>query len=93
MMRALLAAPPPAAISFSPFICPSSPCEIGVSQFQSSTEMGGLHSSGLAMKLGAFITDPALCGDEFLGPSWSTWRIIARLYDSDAALLSRCKAW
>jgi hypothetical protein len=55
--------------------------------------MGGLHSSGLAMKLGAFITDPALCGDEFLGPSWSTWRIIARLYDSDAALLSRCKAW
>jgi hypothetical protein len=34
---------------------------------------------------GAFITEPALCGDEFLGPSWSTWRIIARLYDSDAA--------
>jgi hypothetical protein len=55
--------------------------------------MGGHHSSGLAMKLGAFITDPALRGDEFLGPSWTTWRIIARLYDSDAALLSRCKAW
>jgi hypothetical protein len=42
---------------------------------------------------GATRSDPALCGDEFLGPSWSTWRIIARLYDSDAALLSRCKAW
>jgi hypothetical protein len=72
---------------------PSYPCEIGVSQFQSSTEMGGLHSSGLAMKLGAFITDPAPCGDEILGPSWSTWRIIARLYDSDVALLRRRKAW
>jgi hypothetical protein len=40
------------------------------------------------MKLHAFITDPTLCGEEFLGPSWSTWRIVARLYDGDSALLS-----
>jgi hypothetical protein len=32
--------------------------------------------------------DPALCGDAFADPSWDTWRIIARLYDGDAALLT-----
>jgi hypothetical protein len=42
----------------------------------------------LRPKLHTFITDRSLCGEEFLGPSWSTWRIVARLYDGDAALLT-----
>ena len=40
------------------------------------------------MKLHEFMTTPALSGAEFLGPSWAMWRIIARLYDGDAALLT-----
>ena len=32
--------------------------------------------------------DAALCGDAFRGPSWETWRIIARLYDGDSELLT-----
>lgn len=40
------------------------------------------------MKLHAFMVDPALCGSEFAGPSWATWRVIARLLDGDAHLLS-----
>jgi hypothetical protein len=40
------------------------------------------------MKLHAFMTSPDLCGTEFLGESWRAWRIIARLYDGDAALLT-----
>lgn len=39
------------------------------------------------MKLHAFMTSPKLAGREFSGPSWSTWRIIARLIDGDAHLL------
>lgn len=34
------------------------------------------------------MTTPALAGAEFSGPTWSTWRIIARLIDGDAHLLS-----
>jgi hypothetical protein len=40
------------------------------------------------MKLFAFMHDPALCGDAFADPSWDAWRIVARLYDGDAALLT-----
>jgi hypothetical protein len=40
------------------------------------------------MKLYAFMHDPSLCGDAFAEPSWDTWRIVARLYDGDAALLT-----
>ena len=40
------------------------------------------------MKLYDFMHAPALCGDAFADPSWDTWRIIARLYDGDAALLT-----
>jgi hypothetical protein len=40
------------------------------------------------MKLFAFMHDAALCGDAFADPSWDTWRVIARLYDGDAALLT-----
>lgn len=40
------------------------------------------------MKLHAFMTTPELAGAEFSGPSWSTWRLIARLIDGDAHLLS-----
>jgi hypothetical protein len=35
-----------------------------------------------------FITTPELVGAEFNAPSWSTWRIIARLFDGDGHLLS-----
>ena len=34
------------------------------------------------------MTTPALAGAEFSGPSWATWRVIARLIDGDAALLT-----
>ncbi len=34
------------------------------------------------------MTSPELAGAEFSGPSWSTWRVIARLIDGDAHLLS-----
>ena len=34
------------------------------------------------------MTNPDLAGAEFSEPSWSTWRIIARLIDGDAALLT-----
>jgi len=40
------------------------------------------------MKLHDFMIDPAFCGDEFTGPSWASWRIVARLYDGDAELLT-----
>lgn len=39
------------------------------------------------MKLFAFMTSNKLAGPEFSGPTWSTWRIIARLIDGDAHLL------
>jgi hypothetical protein len=39
------------------------------------------------MKLHAFMTNPKLAGPEFSGPTWATWRIIARLIDGDAHLL------
>jgi hypothetical protein len=40
------------------------------------------------VKLYAFMTMPELAGAEFSGPSWATWRVIARLIDGDAALLT-----
>lgn len=40
------------------------------------------------MKLYDFMMNPTLCGLEFRHKSWSTWRIVARLYDGDAALLT-----
>jgi hypothetical protein len=40
------------------------------------------------IKLYAFATRKSLAGTEFSGPSWSTWRIIMRLVDGDAHLLS-----
>jgi len=40
------------------------------------------------MKLFDFMTNPDLCGSEFLGDSWAGHRIIARLYDGDAACLT-----
>ncbi|MGH8131897.1 MAG: hypothetical protein ACRETP_01485 [Steroidobacteraceae bacterium] len=40
------------------------------------------------MKLHDFMTTPELAGAEFAGPSWATWRVIARLIDGDAQLLS-----
>lgn len=39
------------------------------------------------MKLHDFMLDADLCGSEFAAPSWASWRVIARLYDGDAALL------
>ena len=36
------------------------------------------------MKLHQFMTTPKLAGKEFSGPSWATWRVIARLIDGDA---------
>ena len=40
------------------------------------------------MKLHEFMTDSAICGDEFLAASWRPWRVVARLYDGDGALLN-----
>lgn len=40
------------------------------------------------MKLYDFMTTPELAGAEFSGPTWATWRIIARLIDGDAACLT-----
>jgi hypothetical protein len=40
------------------------------------------------MKLHAFTTAPDLAGAEFLADNWATWRIIARLIDGDAHLLT-----
>src|SRR5262245_38155336 len=34
------------------------------------------------------MTTPELAGEEFSGPSWAIWRIIARLIDGDAHLLT-----
>src|SRR5580704_7806545 len=42
----------------------------------------------MKLKLHAFMTNPKLAGPEFSGPTWSTWRIIARLIDGDAHLLT-----
>lgn len=41
-----------------------------------------------AIKLHQFMSSPELAGAEFSGPSWATWRVIARLIDGDARLLS-----
>jgi hypothetical protein len=40
------------------------------------------------MKLHAFICDHELAGPEFSAPSWAAWRVIARLFDGDAHLLT-----
>jgi hypothetical protein len=40
------------------------------------------------MKLHTFMTSPDLCGNEFTAPSWASWRIVARLFDGDSALLT-----
>ncbi len=40
------------------------------------------------MKLHAFMTNRKLAGAEFSGPTWAAWRIIARLIDGDAHLLT-----
>jgi hypothetical protein len=40
------------------------------------------------VKLYDFMQDAALCGTAFADPSWDSWRVIARLYDGDAALLT-----
>ncbi len=40
------------------------------------------------MKLHAFMTNRKLTGPEFSGPTWATWRVIARLIDGDAHLLT-----
>lgn len=40
------------------------------------------------MKLHVFMTTSKLAGPEFSTPSWSRWRIIARLIDGDAHLLT-----
>lgn len=40
------------------------------------------------MKLHDFMTDPDLCGVTFRGDSWHAWRVVARLLDGDAALLT-----
>lgn len=40
------------------------------------------------MKLYEFMTNHRLAGPEFSGPTWSTWRVIARLIDGDAHLLT-----
>jgi hypothetical protein len=40
------------------------------------------------VKLFDFMVSPQCCGSEFTGPSWATWRILARLYDGDAELLT-----
>jgi hypothetical protein len=40
------------------------------------------------VKLYEFMVDPDLCGTEFLGDSWAAWRVVARLYDGDSALLT-----
>ena len=40
------------------------------------------------MKLHSFMTTPDLAGAEFSGETWSTWRMIARLIDGDAHLLT-----
>jgi len=39
------------------------------------------------MKLRDFMLDPDLCGTEFQGDSWQAHRVIASLYDGDAAQL------
>ncbi len=40
------------------------------------------------MKLHQFMTSEDLAGPEFSGPTWATWRVIARLIDGDAARLT-----
>jgi hypothetical protein len=42
----------------------------------------------VGMKLHEFMVTPELAGAEFSGPTWATWRMIARLIDGDAALLT-----
>jgi hypothetical protein len=38
------------------------------------------------VKLHQFMTSRKLAGAEFSGPTWATWRIVARLIDGDAAM-------
>jgi hypothetical protein len=40
------------------------------------------------VKLYDFMTDARLVGVEFMRDSWRVWRVIARLIDGDAPLLS-----
>jgi hypothetical protein len=40
------------------------------------------------VKLYDFAHDPEFCGSRYLGSSWDAHRVIWRLYDGDAALLS-----
>ncbi len=40
------------------------------------------------MKFHDYMMTAALVGEEFQGESWATWRIVARLFDGDAALLT-----
>lgn len=40
------------------------------------------------MKLHQFMTNRKLAGAEFSGPTWATWRIVARLIDGDGDLLT-----
>jgi hypothetical protein len=40
------------------------------------------------VKLHTFMTNRKLAGAEFSGPTWATWRIIARLIDGNAHLLN-----
>jgi hypothetical protein len=40
------------------------------------------------VKLYDFMVTPELAGGEFSGPSWATWRVVARLIDGDAHLLT-----
>lgn len=42
----------------------------------------------MKLKLHAFMTSKKLAGPEFSGPTWSTWRMISRLIDGDAHLLT-----
>jgi hypothetical protein len=42
----------------------------------------------MKLKLHAFMTNRKLAGPEFSGPTWATWRVIARLIDGDAHLLT-----
>lgn len=40
------------------------------------------------MKLYDFAMNHELCGTDFLGPTWAAWRVVMRLFDGDAALLT-----
>jgi hypothetical protein len=48
----------------------------------------GQRAEGASMKSHGFMCNRDMCGEEFLAASWTGARIIARLYDGDAALLT-----